>query len=297
MSGGNGGYSIGILTNSTEKNKILYLVCGQLGQTVASSTSSFTNAYNGGGKGDRNTALGVNGCSGGGGGATHIALDSGILKSFESKKQKLLLVAGGGGGGYSRGIFAYRDGGNGGGTSGADGSGNRSGSGGTQSSAGTNAGFGYGADCDSTYRGGAGGGGLYGGGAGYSNDAGGAGGSGYVNTTLLTGASTSQQSTSTNPDSTGNGYIKITLTEVDYTFDYKVEYNLSPDSLIYEAHHPSDSMDIKYNGSKLFDMNIDSSSKKLKCSDTLSRDEITIGEHKLLCKDDYFKGDITISIK
>lgn len=220
--GGNGGYSYG--EYSAYKQTVLYLNAGQRGQQVGTSTSTFTRAYNGGGKGNRIFKYLVNGCAAGGGGATHIALRSGALKNLSSYKNDIIIVAGGGGGGYDRGLLAPRVGGAGGGLSGNIGEEGQSDSAGTQTTAGPNAGFGYGADTGNdgdTYRGGAGGGGWYGGGAGYDNTAAGSGGSGYIadvtyatNTIHLFNAGTTIEDTSTNPDSSQNGYIRITVIDV-----------------------------------------------------------------------------------
>lgn len=210
--GGNGGHSSGEYISVTPLT--LYLNCGGHGQDVTWGTEEFSNAYNGGGKGAvYGPVVGVYGACGGGGGATHIAFNSGTLRNLSSNKQSVVMVAGGGGGGYDRGTIAYRDGGKGGGTNGGYGSGNESTSAATQTSAGQNAGFGYGANCDATYRGGAGGSGWYGGAAGYGNDAGGNGGSGYINPSLLN-AQTTIENTSTNPDTSQNGYIRITVIDI-----------------------------------------------------------------------------------
>lgn len=52
----------------------------------------------------------------GGGGATHVAFETGTLSSLEQKKDQILIVAGGGGG--STGSNGYYCGGDGGGTTG-----------------------------------------------------------------------------------------------------------------------------------------------------------------------------------
>ena len=92
--GGYGGYSSGKMT--LEGGKILYINAG--GQGVA-----LTGGYNGGGyvnNGNYGKA---------GGGATHIADLSGLLSTFETKKENILIVSGGGGGAANRGS-GYGDG-------------------------------------------------------------------------------------------------------------------------------------------------------------------------------------------
>ncbi len=94
--GGNGGYSYGeiYLTKGTK----LYINVGGNGGSTRGYTSA-EGGYNGGGGGH----LGFSGSySAGlttGGGATHIALSSGLLADLSDNRDSVLLVAGGGGGG------------------------------------------------------------------------------------------------------------------------------------------------------------------------------------------------------
>ena len=198
-----GGYSYGdILLKS---NTLLYVCVGAKGNLYNGVTGG-KGGYNGGGDGGN----GILSCVGGtgGGGATHVAFSSGLLKELEAvyKQQKLILVAGGSGG-FSNGSI----GGIGGGSEGGKPASNavynssniiipvRYGTAANQ-----NSGYKFGEgqqgmtkskyDNGGAEGGGGGGGGLYGGlspqvtGEG-SNWAGG-GGSGYVNTSLLTNAKT-----------------------------------------------------------------------------------------------------------
>ena len=78
--GGKGGYSVGTIEATADT--VLYLTVGGKGSTDG------VGGYNGGGAGNESYA--------GGGGATHVALEPGLLKDIASNK--VLLVAGGGGG-------------------------------------------------------------------------------------------------------------------------------------------------------------------------------------------------------
>ena len=94
---GKGGYSIGTIEIKTKT--ILYICVGGRGISYAGypaipANSLVNGGYNGGG----NTFRDSYEFGGSGGGATHIALQSGLLSSLESKKDSILLVAGGGGG-------------------------------------------------------------------------------------------------------------------------------------------------------------------------------------------------------
>ena len=196
--GGEGGYSVGNLTLTTSDT--LYIVVGGQG-------GSYTNpigGYNGGGVGGTQHR---NNFGAGGGGATHIALRSGVLSSLSSYKSDILLVAGGGGGADGNGSFV----GAGGGLSGGGQTNNQNP--GTQTSGGiggyTGSGsFGQGGSGGSNAGGG--GGGYYGGSGGNANN-GAPGGSGYVNTSKLTSTSTSVGGRS------GNGYARITNLDHQHT--------------------------------------------------------------------------------
>ena len=148
--GGAGGYAKGY--KYLEKDTELFICIG--------GTGTSGSAYNGGGTGGSGIHLW-------GGGATHIALQSGTLRSIgASNISKVLIVAGGGGGNGED--YA---GGSGGGTNGGAAAGGDAarGLGGTQTSGGKLAngsseatgGFGYGGNAANDD--GAGGGGLYGG--------------------------------------------------------------------------------------------------------------------------------------
>ena len=78
--GGKGGYSVGTIEATADTT--LYLTVGGKGETDG------VGGYNGGGAGNESYA--------GGGGATHVALEPGLLKDIAVNK--VLLVAGGGGG-------------------------------------------------------------------------------------------------------------------------------------------------------------------------------------------------------
>lgn len=217
--GGKGGYSYATVKVSTATK--YYIVVGGQG-TTATSTSTYAGGYNGGGSGYY--------YSGGGGGATHIATATGTLSSLSGNTGKIVMVAGGGGGGYYYSTSYYKSGAVGGGSSGANANGGYYGytiTGGTNSAAGTNSysssangAFGQGGNhigTSSTYRYSGGGGGGYYGGAGGGRRAPGAGGSGYVNTSLVMGGSTTAGSKSfaapgggTETGHAGNGYVKIT---------------------------------------------------------------------------------------
>ena len=207
-SGGYGAYSVGEI--ELQSGQTLYIVVGGKGLDTSASGTALQPAggYNGGAKG--NMAANSNRSSGSGGGATHIALESGLLSTFSAKTDKLLIVAGGGGGGFTDTDRAglNSNGGHGGGFEGTnfsqilDSCSNNctiydKPSGGTQTNGGigiTNwslgtesttqyvGTFGQGATGTNSYGGG--GGGFYGGASG--NYVAGAGGSGYIGNTNLT---------------------------------------------------------------------------------------------------------------
>ena len=235
--GGYGAYSTGFINLS--KNNRLYVNVGGAGVGSTASRSSYQGGYNGGGRGvDDPNNSGDRGLAGSsGGGATHIARESGLLSSLNNSLNNILIVSGGGGGSSNR-----NSAGNGGGIKGNDGySANGTnlswnGYGGTQTSAGnsssssdaTAGGFGYGASANTWGTGG--GGGYYGGGVGGGNYNSAGGGSGYIGNTNLTNkhmtcyncTTSNEEATKTisntcvdaNPvvdcSKTGNGYAKIT---------------------------------------------------------------------------------------
>ena len=237
--GGYGAYSFGNIKIS--QNDKLYINIGGQGSDYSLDKLA-PGGYNGGGYGGvPNTTYSdrQGGC--GGGGATHIAITSGFLSSFENKKEGILIVAGGGGGGASVDVM----GSDGGGYKGNDGGYSSlfptyHGTGGTQTIGGfdftinSNYGtFGQGSGFSDNvkYGGNGGGGGFYGGGGTNRGHSGGGGGSGYIGNSLLTEKSmycykcAESNETSTKTISTtctratptancakqGNGYARITL--------------------------------------------------------------------------------------
>ena len=96
--GGYGGYATGLYDFRANQN--FYINIGGQGEMCANTLSCIAlGGYNGGGNGK----LGEGRSSGrvtGGGGATHIATNSGELSSLEESKDSIAIVAGGGGGMY-----------------------------------------------------------------------------------------------------------------------------------------------------------------------------------------------------
>lgn len=90
---GIGGWSQGVVY--LKKGTTLYIYCGGKGADGVVGQDS-AGGYNGGGIGVWDK-LDDEVC-GGGGGATHIALVSGLLSTLQNQKDKVLIVAGGGGG-------------------------------------------------------------------------------------------------------------------------------------------------------------------------------------------------------
>ena len=227
--GGYGGYSYGQV--ELKKGDILYINVGGVGTCNVSSSSK--GGYNGGG--DALSRNSYKMCSGGG--ATHIATKSGLLKTLSDSTDSILIVSGSGGGSGSTGSSCSSKGGSGGGISGTVPKNNCSDcgtrSGGTQTSGGRSrfgtGGFGFGAGSTTSYSVG-GGSGFYGG-AGDNYEWGATGGSGYIGNSKLTNkkmycydcTESSDESTKTisttnvseipteNNTKKGNGYAKITL--------------------------------------------------------------------------------------
>ena len=240
--GGNGGYSIGIITLTAET--VLHIYVGGQGTYSTTSGSFVAGGFNGGGKAGYRYG-------GSGGGASDIRIGTDSLYSR-------VIVAGGGGGGWSHSNY---NGGVGGGTSGGQGAGYKPSflaGAGTQTTGGAGNGYnssyygsdgafgvgGNGASNSSSYnRSSGGGGGWYGGGGSgyrssssyyYRGGGGAGGGSGFVWTGsnapsgyllgpeyYLTDASTiagnaSMPSTSggTETGHTGNGYARITVINI-----------------------------------------------------------------------------------
>ena len=189
-----GGYSGG--WRNISKDDILYIVCG--GKGVDLSFYDDGTSYNGGG-------IGNNGS--GGGGATHIAMVTGLLRDLVDNQEAVICVAGGAGsnGGWAPVDFTlYQSGGGliGLGSPprwGPENTPTKGDTGGTQTECGPDGikgGFGYGG---SSLGGGAGGGGWYGGNASggggeVSSSTHGGGGSGYIggltNATSIDGGKT-----------------------------------------------------------------------------------------------------------
>ena len=202
-----GGYSTGTVTLKSGEN--LFINVGGVGST--SATEKSVGGYNGGGfsyfqYGYKNSRFFSSG-----GGATHIALISGLLNTLEDSNEKILIVSGGGGGSFY-GNDALDSGGAGGGYIGGNGTQHNEGwgtygSGGTQSTGGYSycdeyscsgwklsyspkeffreGSFGQGGNSLEDVPGTGGGGGYYGGGGAYHVQSAG-GGSGYIGNSLLT---------------------------------------------------------------------------------------------------------------
>ena len=243
--GGYGGYSSGTIKLNIMDN--IYLNIGGKGLIDKIVDNGYLKGgYNGGGGSNITSSGSLSNRYqvGSGGGATHIAVSSGLLSTFENKINDLLIVSGGGGGAMeyynSSQYSSYGTGGSGGGYIGGSafgyywGTGNKSVVGGAQEpttglESSQHAGnFGQGYDSVSTSSVG-GGGGFYGGNS--QQAIGGSGGSGYIGNTLLTDKSmycyncqeSTEEATKTisttcanetpteNCAKIGNGYAKITL--------------------------------------------------------------------------------------
>lgn len=94
MMGGGGGYASAEFEVTGSDAVTVYIVVG-------GTTQDTNGGFNGGGS--SSSYYGPGGiCTGyGGGGATHIALRSGVLSDLENNRDSILLVAGGGGGAYA----------------------------------------------------------------------------------------------------------------------------------------------------------------------------------------------------
>lgn len=207
--GGYGGYSDGVVY--LEAGDTLYVNVGTQGAS-GNPTGKINGGYNGGGYVPSSSDGPTGRVVAGGGGATHIALSSGTLASFDSDEDgvadvdelgDILIVAGGGGGGYAHESSGYQGiGGDAGGATGVNGgyaSGGCAGTGATQitggngcSTTGTYGKFGSGGNVANKSHGSAGGGGFYGGGGSKgaimdNGNSGGGGGSGYIGNELLFG--------------------------------------------------------------------------------------------------------------
>ena len=236
--GGYGGYATG--TKTLNYNDTLYIYVGGKGIGATSKGQSLEGGYNGGGSVTGNSS--VNHMTASGGGATHIATKSGLLKDLSGNRHTILLVAGGGGGGHdqsnhtSTGRWGY--GGAGGGLTGQGGISTFNEEtdifteaaplAGTQT---TGYAFGVGQSTNSSAARSGGGAGWYGGysGAGTYNYNGtnltpgsGSGGSSYIggvdngNTIAGTSSMPTHDGTSTMTGNADNGYAKVTLGTVSY---------------------------------------------------------------------------------
>ncbi|MDE6638988.1 MAG: InlB B-repeat-containing protein [Acetatifactor sp.] len=222
-SGGSGGYSCGY--KYFTKGTVLYIVAGGAGAYYAKGAGAGKDGgYNGGGKGQTSEYPYSTG-----GGATHIALVSGLLSTLASQKGNILIVAGGGGGAAGTVGGGGGNGGSGGGATGGNGCKDNSETivgGGTQSSGGSivtsgyytasvvKGAFGKGGDGSYAPYGGSGGGGLYGGASGQQSGSGG-GGSGYIGgVPALMYKNKSYTSATTNGQNNGAGRARITPIDV-----------------------------------------------------------------------------------
>lgn len=216
-----GGYAGG--WKNLTKNQVLYVVVG--GKGIDGNHYTDGTSYNGGGI--QKNGNNENVC--GGGGATHIATKTGLLKNLSSNKTSVICVAGGAGsnGNWSEQGPKYQSGGGLVGlgsapSGGSAGTPTKHDTGGTQTGCGPDGikgGFGYGGSpTQSSYNAGCGGGGWYGGNASgggeVSRDVGGGGGSGYIGgltngRTIAGNASMPSPTGGTETGHYGNGYAII----------------------------------------------------------------------------------------
>lgn len=221
--GGKGGYSTGIF--HLDDTQTLHIHTG--GEGTSNCTAVCVGGYNGGGT---STAS----YHGSGGGATHIATESGLLSSLSGDTSSILLVAGGGGGASNyNATTTNHPGGAGGGYNGIDGDflaaySTYNGKGGTQTTAGTCANcasgsFGQGGGRTANGSAG-GGGGYYGGACGWGSSGGG--GSSYISNDKVSATGNTIPGTESMPTydglltmtgNDGNGYVKVTFLGTSYT--------------------------------------------------------------------------------
>lgn len=211
--GGYGGYSVG--TISLKAGESIYVNVGGAGSggTSYNTATTLAGGYNGGGKTSSISGAANDHIHTSGGGATHIAFTSGLLKDLNNNSNNIIIVSGAGGGAFlHKGGNDYS--GNGGSAGGYIGSsavksvGNGSqGLGGSQTEGGKCSSSDNAANCNKDTStifgsfglggiapkswGSSGGAGLYGGGAsngdiGVHGDSGGGGGSSYIGNALLT---------------------------------------------------------------------------------------------------------------
>lgn len=249
VNGGKGGYSSGVYNINAETT--IYVYVGGQGNTGSYNVlggwnggGAVTNSYNSGGTGDH---LGT------GGGASDISIVGGnctldsnnrYIRTTSSYNGRIIVAGGGGGAESLEGLPG------GGTTAPGDSYGSY---GGTQTSAGAfsygsnsssswvtmyNGGLGYGVSTTGGHTnhamGSCGGGGYYGGGAyGYNGRVcHGYGGSGFVDTSVLSNSTTVAGNTAfTSPSGTsetghtGNGYVRITVIEVQPTINLQTKIN------------------------------------------------------------------------
>ena len=252
--GGLGSYSKGLIYLNS--GTTAYINVGGTGKVSDNTINSIgLGGYNGGGNGMNSNSGCTKFLTGGGGGATHIALKSGTLNTLENNKDDILIVAGGGGGGNYCNSYNHGHGGSAGGLVGNPAynlgehyQANGYGQGGTQSSFGCSSKvdycgtFGNGSSSDELGVGA--GGGYFGGGGSEINGAGG--GSGYIGNTLLTdkamycynciesskiidktiNTTCSEENPVENCVKNGDGYARITYLPININFyieDQKIE--------------------------------------------------------------------------
>ncbi len=96
--GGYGGYSTGIIALKNSKN--IFINVGGSGNTSLGLSTISNGGYNGGGSG-KSSFNNANSFGSGGGGATHIAIKTGLLSTLENSKTDIIIVSGGGAGIYA----------------------------------------------------------------------------------------------------------------------------------------------------------------------------------------------------
>ncbi len=106
LEGGRGGYSYGVIHLNVGDE--IYVAVGCEGKELknASSGTTISGGYNGGGDALSDTKSNIQGS---GGGATHFAINQnlGVLENYENASNDVLIVAGGGGGSYSSSDINY----------------------------------------------------------------------------------------------------------------------------------------------------------------------------------------------
>ena len=254
--GGRGGYSEAALTVTTPTE--VFIVVGGQGSSGSSTirNTPIAGGFNGGGTG-RTSQSGQN--VGGGGGATHISLATGLLTE-NSVRDEILIVAGAGGGsGVNAGAG---DAGMPGSTSSTNAVG---GGAGTQIAGGTGGtapaprpaglpgaeGMGGSGGGNSVQSGsGGGGGGWFGGGGGGSgapnSGAGGGGGSGFISPTLASSQIIAGNQSMPNPlggtmiGNTGNGFARITVIECPDPYEIlSIRAEVNPSEVTINSPNPT----------------------------------------------------------